>query len=54
MNKEKYKIKYQDTMKSYCLDVEFNTEDEAWNYMQENNYIDCFSIEYIEPKCKGE
>ena len=46
-NKEKYKIKYQDTMNSYYLDVEFNTEDEAWNYMQKNNLIDCFDIEYI-------
>jgi len=52
-NIEKYKIKYQDTMNSYYLDVEFNTEDEAWNYMNENNYIDCFDIEFIEPKKEG-
>ena len=53
MNKKKYKIKYQDTMTSYLLDEEFNTEDEAWDYMQENNYIDCFDIESIEPEKEG-
>ena len=47
INKQKYKIKYQDTVTSYYLDVEFKTEDEAWDYMQENNYIDCFDIEKI-------
>jgi len=41
----KYKIKYQDTMTSYYLDVEFNSYDEAWDYMQENNLIDCYEID---------
>jgi hypothetical protein len=40
----KYKIKYQDTVTSYYLDVEFNSYDEAWDYMQENNLIDCYEI----------
>ena len=49
-NEEKYKIKYQDTMTSYYLDVDFKTEDEADNYMEENILIDCFSIEFINQK----
>ena len=41
----KYKIIFQDTMISYYLDVEFNSYDEAWDYMQENNLIDCYEID---------
>jgi hypothetical protein len=33
----KYKIEYQDTQTSYCLDVKFNTEDQAEKYIEENN-----------------
>tara|TARA_R110002012_G_scaffold138198_1_gene293401 strand:+ start:680 stop:862 length:183 start_codon:yes stop_codon:yes gene_type:complete len=34
---KKYKIEYQDTQTSYCLDVKFNTEDQAEKYIEENN-----------------
>ena len=49
--KIKYKIEYQDTQTSYCLDVKFNTEDQAEKYIEENNLnggYDFFKVVPIE------
>ena len=34
---KKYKLKYQDTQTSYCLDVKFDTENQAEKYIEEEN-----------------
>tara|TARA_R100000687_G_scaffold63064_1_gene51016 strand:+ start:433 stop:576 length:144 start_codon:yes stop_codon:yes gene_type:complete len=45
-----YKIIYQDTMTCYYLDDEFNSEDDAWNYINENFFEgskDFYDVEKI-------
>jgi len=44
----KYKIKYEDTQTSYYLDARFNTEEEARNYIEENNLNSSYDFYIIE------
>ena len=45
---EKYKIKYQDTQTSYYLDIKFDTEEQAEEYIKENNLNSGYSFFTIE------
>ena len=43
-----YKIKYQDTQKAYYLDINFNNEEEAREYIEENNLNGAYDFYIIE------
>ena len=45
---EKYKIKYQDTQTSYYLDIKFDTEEQAEEYIKENNLNSGYSFFIVE------